>query len=132
LPYAPDPAPFHAVVLRARAPEDFVRAAAVAAEQEDAAEYFLRSAAHESMASGNFTLACVGALHAAASLDSLLADFVAGLGAGILAAYLWTYHVPLAPAIGLGPPPGGRAPPAPLGLPGAGSRICAPMLAPAA
>ncbi len=125
LPYTRHPAALDTSALSARDPAHFVRAATMAAEREDAAEYFLRSAAHESMASGDFTIACVGAARSAASLDSLLASFVARLGiwvshnqcsfdhhvcpvAGILAAYLHLHHVhvPLAPAIGLGPPPG--------------------------
>jgi hypothetical protein len=102
-------------------------------EQDEAADYFMRSAAHEAIASGDLTLACVGASRSAPVMDALLATFVAGRGiwvtrdqrsvdlhicpvAGITAAYLRFHHVyvPREPAITLGPTPAVRAPRLPL------------------
>jgi hypothetical protein len=59
-PYAPNLSALITDTLDLAERGNFVRAAAAAAEQEDAAGYFMRSAAHEALASGDLgTNACV-------------------------------------------------------------------------
>ena len=118
--------------MRADSPGFFVRAATAAAEQDDAVHYFMRSAAHEAIASGDLTLACVGASRSAPVMDALLATFIEDRGvwvsrdrrsvdlhicpvAGIAAAYLRLHHVyvPRVPTITLGHDPGGPCSAAP-------------------
>lgn len=108
----------------------------------------MQSAAHEAIASVDFTYACVSSSHSPHVLDSLLlAAFVEGRGvwvrqdqrsvdlhvcpgAGIAAAYLHYHHVyvPRLPAITRGPAHGCPEPGAPIDVLGAVFRVSPNML----